>query len=154
MATDGDIDFSTYTREQLDSAVTRIDRERYPINAQRLITEYQRRRVAEKEAAAKAATSKTVMLPDRMLSVARAFDVMFEPSASFFYWLGPSRNDFHLMGSGTVRVDDALVRVGGRRFAYWVGIPVADTAELGRRYVVNVESQGCAVRFELRVPGE
>ena len=154
MATDGDIDFSTYTREQLDSAVTRIDRERYPINAQRLITEYQRRRVAEKEAAAKAATSETVMLPDRMLSVARAFDVMFEPSASFFYWLGPSRNDFHLMGSGTVRVDDALVRVGGRRFAYWVGIPVADTAELGRRYVVNVESQGRAVRFELRVPGE
>lgn len=31
MATDGDIDFTTYTREQLVGAVSRIDRERYPI---------------------------------------------------------------------------------------------------------------------------
>lgn len=154
MATDGDIDFTTYTREQLDGAVTRIDRERYPINAQRLIAEYQRRRVAESQAAEQAARSETVVVPDHMLSVARTFEVMFEPSASFFNWLGPSRNDFHLMGSGTVRVDDALVCIGGRRFAYLVGIPVVDTNELGRRYVVNVESQGRAVRFELRVPGE
>jgi hypothetical protein len=47
MATDGDIDFTTYTREQLDSAITRIDRERYPINARKLIDEYQRRKVEE-----------------------------------------------------------------------------------------------------------
>jgi hypothetical protein len=47
MATDGDIDFTTYTREQLGGAVTRLDRERYPINARRLIDEYERRRVEE-----------------------------------------------------------------------------------------------------------
>jgi hypothetical protein len=46
MATDGEIDFKAYTREQLDSAVTRIDRQRYPINAQNLVTEYQRRQFA------------------------------------------------------------------------------------------------------------
>jgi hypothetical protein len=34
VATGGDIDFTTYTREQLDGAITRIGRERYPINAQ------------------------------------------------------------------------------------------------------------------------
>jgi membrane associated rhomboid family serine protease len=154
MATDGDIDFKAYTREQLDSAVARIDRQRYPINAQNLIAEYQLRRVAEKRAADEAAKAEVVMPPDHMLSVGRAFDVMFEPRASFVNWLGPSRNDFHLIGSGSIQVDDALVRVSGRRFAYLVGIPVVDTDELGRRYVVNVESQGRAVRFELRVPGE
>jgi rhomboid protease GluP len=82
------------------------------------------------------------------------FEVTFEPTSSFLKWLGPSRNDFHLVGWGTIRVDDALVRVTGRRFAYWIGIPVTDTDELGRLFVVNVETQGSAVRFELRVPGE
>jgi rhomboid protease GluP len=154
MATDGDIDFKVYTREQLDSAVTRIDRHRYPINAQNLITEYQRRRVAEGQAVELAAKAGTVAAPDRMLSAARPFALTFEPTASFTNWLGPSRNDFHLVGSGTILVDDALVRVRGRRFAYWIGLPVIDTDELGRPFIVNVESQGRAVRFELRVPGE
>jgi rhomboid protease GluP len=154
MATDGDIDFKVYTREQLDSAVARIDRQRYPINAQNLIAEYQRRRVAERQGVELAANAGTVAPPDRMLSASRAFAVTFEPTANLTNWMGPSRNDFHLVGSGTIRVDDALVRVSGRRFAYLVGIPVADTHELGRPFIVNVESQGCALRFELRVPGE
>jgi rhomboid protease GluP len=152
MAADGDIDFTAYTREELDGATTRIDRERYPINARNLIEEYQRRRVAEKLAAEQSCKSETAILPDRMLSAPKAFDVTFEPGASVFNWLGPSRNDFHLVGSGTVRVDDTLVRVRGRRYAYLIGIPVIDTEDLGRRYVVNVETQGRAVRFELRVP--
>src|SRR5580704_1995637 len=135
MATDGDIDFSTYTREQLDSAVARMDHERYPINSRKLIDEYQRRKAEEKKAAA--LETKTVVVPDHMLSVARAFEVKFEPRASFINWLGPSRNDFHLIGSGTVRVDDALICVKGRRFVYWLGMPVVNTDELGRRYVVN-----------------
>src|SRR5713226_6429550 len=133
MATDGDIDFTTYTREQLDSAVTRMDHARYPINSRNLIDEYQRRKAEEKKAAALALESKTVVVPDQMLSVARAFEVMFEPRGSFLNWLGPSRNDFHLIGSGTIQVDDALVRVKGRRIAYWLGMPVVDTDELGRR---------------------
>jgi rhomboid protease GluP len=154
MATDGDIDFTTYTREQLDSAVARMDHARYPINSAKLIDEYQRRKVAEKKAAVLAIESATPVVPDSMLSVAKTFDVTFEPSSSFFNWLGPSRNDFHLIGAGTIHVDDVLIRVKGRRYSYWIGISIVDTDELGRQYVMNVEVQGRAVRFELRVPGE
>jgi rhomboid protease GluP len=154
MATDGDIDFKVYTREQLDSAITRIDRQRYPVNARNLIAEYQRRRVAEQQAVELAAKAETVAPPDHMLSAPRPFAVTFESTANLSNWLGPSRNDFHLVGSGTIRVDDALVRVTGRRFGVFVGLPVIDNNELGRQYVVNVETQGPAVRFELRVPGE
>jgi membrane associated rhomboid family serine protease len=154
MATDGDIDFKTYTREQLDSAVTRIDRQRYPINARNLIAEYQQRRVAERQAVELAVESATVAPPDRMLSASRSFAVTFEPTANLTNWMGPSRNDFHLVGSGTIRVDDALVRVTGRRFGVFIGLPIVDTDELGRQFVVNVEAQGPVVRFELRVPGE
>jgi rhomboid protease GluP len=154
MATDGDIDFKTYTREQLDSAVTRIDRQRYPINAQNLITEYQQRRIAEHQVAAEAAISGAAVLPDRMLSAPRPFTVMFEPTASFVKWLGPSRNDFHLVSSGSVCVSDALVRVTGRRFGVFLGVPIIATHDLGRRYIVNVETEGPVVRFELRVPDQ
>jgi hypothetical protein len=49
MATDGDIDFTGYTREQLDNAVARMDHQRYPINSRKLIEEYQLRKVAEKK---------------------------------------------------------------------------------------------------------
>lgn len=154
MATDGDIDFTGYTREQLDNAVARMDHQRYPINSRKLIEEYQLRKVAEKKAADLATEAKTVVAPDRMLSASKAFDVTYEPESSIANWLAPSRNDFHLIGSGTLRVDDVLVCVQGRRYAYLIGIPVVDTDELGRQYVVNVEVQGRAVRFELRVPGE
>jgi membrane associated rhomboid family serine protease len=154
MHQDGDIDFSLYTREQLENAVARMDRERYPINFQNLIAEYQRRRVAERLAAEVAVASGTVAPPDRMLSPSRAFAVTFEPTASFINWLGPSRNDFHLVGSGKLRIDDALVRVTGRRFRIFIGLPVIDTEELARQFVCNVECEGSVVRFELRVPGE
>ena len=154
MASDGDIDFSGYTREQLDNAVARMDHLRYPINSKNLITEYQRRREAERQAAEVAAKAVAVAPPDRMLSPPREFAVTFEPMASFLNWLGPSRNDFHLVGSGSIRVDDALVRVTGRRFRIFIGLPVIDTEELARQFVCNVECEGSVVRFELRVPGE
>jgi rhomboid protease GluP len=151
MATDGDIDFSSYTREQLDNAVARIDHARYPINSSRLVDEYQRRQVLKKAALASEAET---AVPDRMLSPRKAFAVRFEPETSFAQWLGPSRNDFHLVGSGTIRVDDVHVFVTGHRYGVFMGLPLNNTEELGRQYVVNVECQGSAVRFELRVPGE
>src|SRR5277367_774115 len=141
MATDGDIDFSGYTREQLDSAVARMDHQRYPINSQNLIAEYQRRRIAERQAAEIAAKSGTPTPPDPMVSPPRAFAVTFEPTASFMNWLGPSRNDFHLVGSGNLSVDDALVRVTGRRFGIFLGLPLTQTEELGRQFVCNVECE-------------
>lgn len=154
MHPDGDIDFSLYTREQLNNAVARMDRERYPINSRNLIAEYQRRRVEEKKVAAGAQDSGNIAAPDPMISVPKKFAVTFEPGRSFAKWLGPSRNDFHLVGSGTIGVDSAIIRVTGRRFGMLIGLPVMDTNELGRQFVVNVESQGSVVRFELRVPGE
>jgi rhomboid protease GluP len=154
MATDGDIDFSGYTREQLDSAVARMDHQRYPINSKNLITEYQRRQVAERQAADLAAKAAAEAQPDHMLRPPRVFAVTFEPTASFIKWLGPSRNDFHLVGSGRIGVDDALVRVTGRRFGIFLGLPLKQTEELGRQFVCNVECEECVVRFELRVPGE
>jgi hypothetical protein len=86
MATDGDIDFTTYTREQLGGAVTRLDRERYPINARRLIDEYERRRVEEKKAAALARESGSAMTSASNLQGANphalAADIaaLYEPS--------------------------------------------------------------------------
>jgi rhomboid protease GluP len=154
MLMDGEIDFSAYTREELDNAIARMDRTRYPINARNLIGERQRRQELEKAAAALAVVSGTSLVPDGMVSAPKGFEVRFEPASSFFNWLGPSRNDFHLVGAGTVKVDDKLIHLQGRRFAYLIGIPVSASNELGRQYVVNAELQEHAVRFELRVPSE
>jgi rhomboid protease GluP len=154
MATDGEIDFSAYTREQLDSAVSRMDRYRYPINYKNLSAEYQRRRIAERRATELAANSGTVAPPDNMLTVPRPFAVTFEPSGGPTKWLGPSRNDFHLVASGSIQVDGEIVRVTGRRFSIWFALPLPRTDELGRQFIVNVECDGPVVRFELRVPGE
>jgi membrane associated rhomboid family serine protease len=46
------------------------------------------------------------------------------------------------------------VRVTGRRFGIFLGLPLTRTEELGRQFVVNVECDAAVVRFELRVPGE
>jgi rhomboid protease GluP len=154
MASDGDIDFRLYTREQLDNAVTRIDHDRYPINAQNLTAEYRRRRTAESQAVVLAEKSGSAVIPDLMLSVPKTFAVTFEPGGNFSRWLGASRNDFHLVGSGTVQVVGEIVRLTGRRFSILMGVPLRQTEELARQFVVNIESDGAVVRFELRVPGE
>jgi uncharacterized membrane protein YjgN (DUF898 family) len=46
MAADGEIDFSTRSDEYLQSSLTVIDRERYPVNHARLVAEIERRRAA------------------------------------------------------------------------------------------------------------
>jgi uncharacterized membrane protein YjgN (DUF898 family) len=54
MATDGEIDYTHYTREQLEDARWRIDRESFPRNYQALMAEVERRRAADQAAAAAA----------------------------------------------------------------------------------------------------
>lgn len=154
MATDGEIDFSKYTREQLDSAVSRMDHERYPINSRNLIEEYQRRKAAEAAAEALAKATAMPRAPDRMLSAPKVFRIRYQPFTYLLNWLEPSRNDLRLTGSGTVQVDGPLIKLKGRRISYVAGIPFFRAEELGRAYVVNVEVQDRALRFELRVPGE
>lgn len=50
MAVDGEIDYSAYTRAQLEDAVERIDPRRFPVNYGRLVAELERRRAADKVA--------------------------------------------------------------------------------------------------------
>ncbi|MGP8035508.1 MAG: YjgN family protein [Steroidobacteraceae bacterium] len=56
MGMDGEIDYRSYTRQQLEDALARIDRTHYPRNYQNLVDELERRRTAEQGAAAAAAT--------------------------------------------------------------------------------------------------
>ena len=52
MGTDGEIDYSRYTRAQLEDAITRVDRTLYPLNYEHLVAELERRRAAEAAAVA------------------------------------------------------------------------------------------------------
>jgi uncharacterized membrane protein YjgN (DUF898 family) len=54
MATDGELDYRDYTREQLEDARWRIHRDRFPLNYQALMAEIERRRAQEQAAAAAA----------------------------------------------------------------------------------------------------
>lgn len=51
---DGEIDYTRYTREQLEDARWRIHRDRFPLNYQALMAEIERRRAEEQAAAAAA----------------------------------------------------------------------------------------------------
>ena len=54
VATGGEIDYTHYTREQLEDARWRIDRDRFPLNYRALMAEIERRRAEEAAAAAAA----------------------------------------------------------------------------------------------------
>jgi hypothetical protein len=55
MGIDGAIDFTRYTREQLEDGLRSIDRTVYPLNHEHLVAELERRRAQERAAAASAA---------------------------------------------------------------------------------------------------
>src|SRR5579862_5722202 len=57
MGIDGEIDYGSYTLEQLEDALGRIDRRQYPRNYQNLVQEAERRRAAAPAAAAAAAAA-------------------------------------------------------------------------------------------------
>jgi uncharacterized membrane protein YjgN (DUF898 family) len=54
MAVDGEIDYSAYSRAQLEDAVERIDRRRFPVNYEHLVAELEGRRAADKATQANA----------------------------------------------------------------------------------------------------
>lgn len=65
-------------------------------------------------------------------------------------WVEPARNDYRLVGVGTICVDVATVQITGRRLGWILGLPLARTVELDRERILNVETDGPAVRFEHR----
>jgi len=72
-------------------------------------------------------------------------------------WLQPARNDFNLVGDGTFEADGVYLRMVGPRN----GIPLAirkkwfqKGIKLDWRRIVDVESQGNAIRIGYQVPGD
>jgi rhomboid protease GluP len=154
MATDGEIDFGVFTRAQLDSAVQRMDRHRYPINYRNLIAEYQRRQIEDAKVAALAAESTDALALETGADRVIEFTAAFGADSGVRSWLAPSRNDFHLVGSGKVRINGDRLLVSGRRYSIFIGLPWMWVVDLSREYVVNVEADGAVIRFDYREPGE
>jgi rhomboid protease GluP len=138
MATDGDIDFTTYTREQLDSAITRIDRERYPINARRLIDEYQRRQAEETGLARELAQS-----PDA------TYQVRFSQ-----FWSGSrAKNSFNLSRRGQIGIsDDGVVVRAFRREMLFMGTRIE--LAFARAHIADVTRLANFVSFSIVRPNQ
>jgi rhomboid protease GluP len=72
-------------------------------------------------------------------------------------WLQPARNDFNLVGNGTLEADGLYLTMVGARS----GIPLSIRKErfqkgikLDWRRIVDVEDQGNAIRIQYQVPGD
>ena len=150
MATDGDIDFKTFTREQLDSAVTRIDRGRYPINAQNLITEYQRRR-AEEQQAMELAEQSRASPSDPKLTAPGSPDVTYQVHFSKLSAGSRARNSFDLLRRGEIIISGgALLVKAFRREMLFMGTRV-ELAFL-RADITDVSQVGNFVSFRIVRP--
>jgi rhomboid protease GluP len=138
MATDGDIDFTTYTREQLDSAITRIDRERYPINARKLIDEYQRRKVEE-----------TGLARELAQSPHATHQVHFGN-----FWSGSkARNSFNLSRRGQIEISDEGVVVRAfRSEMLFMGTRIEFA--VARAHIVDVSQLANFVSFSIVRPNQ
>ena len=138
MATDGDIDITTYTREQLDSAITRIDRERYPINARKLIDEYQRRKVEE-----------AGLVGDLAQSPHATHHVHFG-----HFWSGSSaRNSFNLSRHGQIEISEEGVVVRAfRSEMLFMGTRLE--LAFARAHIADVSQRANFVSFSIVRPNQ
>jgi rhomboid protease GluP len=138
MATDGDIDFTTYTREQLDSAITRVDRERYPINARRLIDEYQRRQVEDAA---------------RARELAQSPDATHQVRFSQFWSGSRARNSFNLSRRGQIGISDEGVVVRAfRREMLFMGTRIE--LAFARAHIADVTRVANFVSFSIVRPNQ
>jgi rhomboid protease GluP len=138
MATDGDIDFTTYTREQLDSAITRVDRERYPINARRLIDEYQRRQVEDAA---------------RARELAQSPDATHQVRFSQFWSGSRARNSFNLSRRGQIGISDEGVVVRAfRREMLFMGTRIE--LAFARAHIADVTCLANFVSFRIVRPNQ
>lgn len=150
---DGNVDYSHYTEEQLFRVLQRIDAEKYPLNFARLKAAFAARQIPIDEFAN---ASDALMAAERVVysrpeGAARDLNrIAFAPRPGFLTWLGPSRNDFRLVGFGNIAVHGASMIVEGRRFGFLLGLPLRRRIELNVADIFNVELVENAVRFECR----
>jgi membrane associated rhomboid family serine protease len=84
----------------------------------------------------------------------REFSVAYAPESGPQTWLGPSRNEFRFVGSGSITRDGLRLLVRGRRFGFFLGLPLLRRIEIEIAHVVNVEVEGNVVRLECRIDGK
>jgi len=134
---DGHVDYSHYSEAQLSGVLQRVDADKYPVNFANLKM-------------ALAARGFPVAEPTTVPEQVPSFAVAFAPEAGFLTWLGPSRNDFRLVGSGRISCDRLRVVVKGRRFGFILGLPLRRSVEIELADIVNVERDANVVRMECR----
>jgi rhomboid protease GluP len=84
----------------------------------------------------------------------REFSVAYAPESGPQTWLGPSRNEFRFVGSGSITRDGLRLLVRGRRFGLFLGLPLLRRIEIEVADVVNVEVEANVVRLECRIDGK
>ena len=149
--TDGSVDYSRYNEEQLFRALRSIDSERYPLNFANLKAAFAARQIPIDDSLNAA---DALMAAERLVFSRPAprpvteYPIAFAPRPGFLTWLGPSRNDFRLVGVGGIEVHAERVSVRGRRFGFILGLPLMRRVEIHKGDITNVEVAENVVRFE------
>jgi rhomboid protease GluP len=150
---DGTVDYSHYTEIQIFQVLRRIDAEKYPLNFANLKARLAAQGIPIDDSlnaaeALMAAERVVFSRPDAPPSP--EYRIAFAPRPGFLSWLGPSRNDFRLVGVGSIVVRGENMTVKGRRFGFILGLPITRRVELSKAQIVNVELEENVVRFETR----
>lgn len=128
MPVDGEIDYGTCSREQLEEALTRIDRDAFPLNLARLTRELERRRAEDAFPRA---------------SAPREFPADFGRSGT-----RDAHNSFGWNGPGTIRVESERLHVAAERKPF-LRRPSPCEATFALAEVANVEQCNAVVRLEV-----
>ena len=157
MQEDGTVDYSRHTEEQLFQALRWINAEKYPLDFANLKAAFNARQIPIDESLNAADALMAAERVSFSRQQVRAFPenpIAFAPSAGFLTWLGPSRNDFRMVGIGSIDLRGDTVVVKGRRFGFILGLPFRRSVVLNLADIFNVELEENVVRFEHRSPGD
>jgi hypothetical protein len=142
-----EVDFSTYTEAELLESLRNIHPRRSGENFTRLKAALEGRGyVVNITDFGWGTATLSPGAPSRSLHAA----IRFGPGRGPVAWVEPARNDYRLVGTGTISLDNATVHITGRRLVWILGLPLTRTIELDREHILNVEVNGNAVRFEYR----
>lgn len=147
---DGRIDYSRYTEAELLEALDAIDRDRFPENFKRLIAALDACRAASAASATAQSVTRAAPIEGIPDAFPEPFPVKLSPGRGPFGWIEPARNNFHLVGRGSLWLGQDFIQVSGHRFLLWLGLPWVRSIQLERRFIVNVETESNALRLEYR----